>query len=102
MENYVYKRTKDGVHYLDVAKTWEKLMIAARIIAAVQRINPKDVLVSCARVSNAPFLYRSNALFLGCFEPPLRSESHPQVRNPHRGQLLRWQVGARYSDEPEH
>ena len=47
MESYVYKRTKDGVHYLDLAKTWEKLMIAARIIGAVQRQNPKDVLVSC-------------------------------------------------------
>ena len=46
MEGYVYRRTKDGVHYLDLAKTWEKLMIAARIIASVQRSNPKDVLVS--------------------------------------------------------
>ena len=46
MESYVYRRTKDGVHYLDLAKTWEKLMIAARIIGAVQRQNPKDVLVS--------------------------------------------------------
>ena len=46
MENYVYKRTRDGVHYLDLAKTWEKLMIAARIIGAIQTKNPKDVLVS--------------------------------------------------------
>ena len=35
MEPYIYKRTKEGVHYLDLAKTWEKGMIAARIIAAV-------------------------------------------------------------------
>lgn len=46
MEGYVYRRTKDGVHYLDLSKTWEKLMVAARIIGAVQRYNPKDVLVS--------------------------------------------------------
>ena len=46
MESYVYKRTKDGVHYLDLAKTWEKLNIAARIIGAVQLQKPKDVLVS--------------------------------------------------------
>ena len=46
MEPYVYKRTKEGVHYLDIAKTWEKLMVAARIIGAVQEKNPKDVLVS--------------------------------------------------------
>ena len=46
MKNYVYKRNKDGIHYLDISKTWEKLMVAARIIAAVSSKNPKDVLVS--------------------------------------------------------
>lgn len=46
MKSYVYKRNKDGVHYLDLAKTWEKLMVAARVIAAAQAKNPKDVLVS--------------------------------------------------------
>ena len=46
MENYIYKRTKEGVHYLDLAKTWEKTMVAGRIIAAIQEKNPKDVLVS--------------------------------------------------------
>ena len=46
MEPYIYKRTKEGVHYLDLAKTWEKAMVASRIIGAVQEKNPKDVLVS--------------------------------------------------------
>lgn len=46
MKSYIYKRNKDGIHYLDLAKTWEKLMVAARIIAAAQAKNPKDVLVS--------------------------------------------------------
>jgi small subunit ribosomal protein SAe len=46
MVNYVYKRNKDGIHYLDLAKTWEKLMVAARVIAATQAKNLKDVLVS--------------------------------------------------------
>jgi len=46
MSNYIYKRNKDGVHYIDLAKTWEKLMVAARIIAATQAKNQKDVLVS--------------------------------------------------------
>jgi small subunit ribosomal protein SAe len=46
MKSYVYKRNKEGIHYLDLAKTWEKLMVAARIIAAAQSKNPKDVLVS--------------------------------------------------------
>ena len=46
MESYIYDRTRDGVFYLDLAKTWEKTMVAARIIAAIQAKNPKDVLVS--------------------------------------------------------
>jgi len=43
MKDYVYTRNKDGCYYLNIAKSWEKLMIAARIVAAVS--NPKDVLV---------------------------------------------------------
>ena len=46
MESYIYGRSRDGVYYLDLAKTWEKTMVAARIIAAIQDKNPKDVLVS--------------------------------------------------------
>ena len=42
----MYKRNKEGTHYIDLAKTWEKLMVAARIIAATQDKNEKDVLVS--------------------------------------------------------
>ena len=46
MSNYVYKRNKDGIHYLDVSKSWEKIMIAARAIVATQAKNKQDVLVS--------------------------------------------------------
>jgi len=53
MKNYVYTRNKEGVHYIDIAKTWEKLMIAARIVAALE--NPKDVLV----VSNRQYAQRA-------------------------------------------
>jgi len=49
MEPYIYKRNKEGVHYLDLAKTWEKLMVAARIVAAIQEKNPKDVLICSSR-----------------------------------------------------
>lgn len=44
MAPYIYKRNNEGIHIINIAKTWEKLMIAARIIAAIP--NPKDVLVS--------------------------------------------------------
>merc|ERR1711990_521764 len=49
MANYVFKRNKDGIHYLDIAKTWEKLMVAARVIAATQSKNKKDVLIVSSR-----------------------------------------------------
>jgi small subunit ribosomal protein SAe len=44
MEPYTYKRNHEGIHIINLAKTWEKLMLAARIIAAIP--NKKDVLVS--------------------------------------------------------
>jgi small subunit ribosomal protein SAe len=46
-QSYVYKRRPDGVYILHVGKTWEKLMLAARIIAAIE--NPEDVCVISAR-----------------------------------------------------
>jgi len=47
MEPYVWKRRTDGIHIINVGKTWEKLVLAARIIAAVE--NPNDVCVISAR-----------------------------------------------------
>jgi small subunit ribosomal protein SAe len=44
---YVWKRRSDGIHILNIGKTWEKLVLAARIIAAVE--NPNDVCVISAR-----------------------------------------------------
>jgi len=44
MEEYVYKRNNtSGVHVIDLRKTWEKLLLAARAIAAVK--NAADVCV---------------------------------------------------------
>lgn len=50
MESYIYDRTRDGVFYLDLSKTWEKTMVAARIIAAIQEKNKKDVLIVSSRI----------------------------------------------------
>lgn len=41
MEQYVYKRRSDGVHIINLGKTWEKLVLAARAIAAIE--HPADV-----------------------------------------------------------
>merc|ERR1712025_1261843 len=54
MEGYVFRRNKEGIYLINLAKTWEKLMVAARIIAAVQHKNPKDVLVSAPSISKHP------------------------------------------------
>ncbi|KAH0828067.1 hypothetical protein J3R83DRAFT_3721 [Lanmaoa asiatica] len=47
MEPYVFKRRVDGIHVINIGKTWEKLVFAARVIAAVE--NPNDVCVISAR-----------------------------------------------------
>ncbi|BFZ63218.1 structural constituent of ribosome [Saitoella coloradoensis] len=47
MEPYVYKRRPDGVNLINLQKTWEKIVLAARIIATIE--NPSDVCVISAR-----------------------------------------------------
>jgi len=52
MNPYIYKRNNEGIHIINLGKTWEKLMLAARVIAAIP--NPKDVLI----VSNREYAQR--------------------------------------------
>jgi len=47
MARYMYKKKADGHYIINLQKTWEKLILAARIIAAVE--NPQDVCVVSAR-----------------------------------------------------
>ncbi|KAJ3096304.1 structural constituent of ribosome [Phlyctochytrium planicorne] len=47
MAPYVWKRRNDGIHVINIGKTWEKIVFAARIIAAIE--NPADVCVISAR-----------------------------------------------------
>lgn len=44
---YVYKRRADGINIINVGKTWEKLVLAARVLAAVE--NPADIVVISSR-----------------------------------------------------
>ena len=46
-QGYVFKRKSDGIHIINLRKTWEKLILAARIIASVE--NPADVCVISSR-----------------------------------------------------
>lgn len=47
MGEYIWRRRNDGVHILNIGKTWEKLMLAARVIVAIE--NPTDVIAISAR-----------------------------------------------------
>ncbi|OJK04982.1 hypothetical protein ASPACDRAFT_1893395 [Aspergillus aculeatus ATCC 16872] len=47
MEPYLWKTRPDGVNVINIGKTWYKIVLAARIIAAID--NPADVCVISAR-----------------------------------------------------
>jgi len=47
MDPYVWKRRSDGIHLINIGKTWEKMVLAARAIAAIE--NPADICVISAR-----------------------------------------------------
>jgi len=53
MEQYVFKKRNDGVNIINLKKTWEKMVLAARAIAAVE--NSADVFV----VASRPFAQRA-------------------------------------------
>lgn len=48
MESYIYNTRPDGVNIINIGKTWEKIVLAARIIAAVP--NASDVVAVSARI----------------------------------------------------
>merc|ERR1712076_256714 len=47
MEQYVFKKKNDGINIINLKKTWEKILLAARAIAAVE--NPSDVFACASR-----------------------------------------------------
>jgi len=47
MKRYVWKRNANGFYIINLAKTWEKLVLAARVIVAIE--NPADVCVISGR-----------------------------------------------------
>jgi len=63
MERYTFKRKKDGVHLINLGKTWEKLVLAARIIVAIE--NPQDVVVVSARPYGQRAVFKF-AQYTGC------------------------------------
>jgi len=47
MHRYVWRRKRDGVHIINLGKTWQKLVLAARVIVAIE--NPEDVVAISSR-----------------------------------------------------
>eukprot|EP01103_Thecamoeba_quadrilineata_P000127 TRINITY_DN100_c0_g2_i1.p1 TRINITY_DN100_c0_g2~~TRINITY_DN100_c0_g2_i1.p1 ORF type:complete len:299 (+),score=73.23 TRINITY_DN100_c0_g2_i1:104-1000(+) len=47
MNRYVWRRRTDGVHIINIRKIWEKIVLAARVIAAIE--NPADISVVSTR-----------------------------------------------------
>jgi len=47
LERYIWRRRLDGVHLINLGKTWEKIQLAARIIVAIE--NPEDVIAISGR-----------------------------------------------------
>jgi len=47
MEQYVYKRRPDSVHIINLRRTWEKLLLAARAVCAIE--HPAEVFVISSR-----------------------------------------------------
>ena len=60
MEQYIFKKTNEGKNIINLKKTWEKILLAARAIAAVE--NPADVYVCASR----PYTQRAVLKFARC------------------------------------
>jgi len=68
MKRYVFKRNENGIHIIDIRKTWEKLQLAARALVAIE--NSKDICaVALSAQSTVPLAQRAVlklGAYLGC------------------------------------
>lgn len=53
MEQYVYKRRSDGINIINIGRTWEKILLAARAIVAIEHATEVYV------ISSRPFGQRA-------------------------------------------
>ncbi|MBZ3889120.1 40S ribosomal protein SA [Sciurus carolinensis] len=72
MEQYVYKRKSDGIYIINLKRTWEKLLLAARAIVAIE--NPANVSVISSRNTGQRAVLKFTAAtgatpIAGCFTP---------------------------------
>jgi len=72
MERYVWKRRSDGIHIINLAKTWEKLILAARIFVTIE--DPADIaLISGPQIGQRAVMkfaqYTGATALMGRFTP---------------------------------
>nr|XP_045251042.1 40S ribosomal protein SA-like [Macaca fascicularis] len=72
MEQYICKRKSDGIHTINLKRTQEKLLLAARAIVAIE--NPADVSVISSRNTGQRAMMKFVAAtgatpIAGCFIP---------------------------------
>lgn len=63
MGDYIWRRRNDGIHIINVGQTYEKLMLAARVIVAIE--NPADVIAISARPYGQRAVFKF-AQYTGC------------------------------------
>jgi small subunit ribosomal protein SAe len=82
MKPYVWRRRKDGVCIINIGKTWEKLVLAARILVAIE--NPEDILVVSARQSGQRSVFKfaqyTGASYIGSRFTAGTLTNHSQAR----------------------
>jgi small subunit ribosomal protein SAe len=62
MEPYLWKTRPDGINVINIGKTWEKIVLAARIIVAID--NPADSTFFHAQARDIESQLEPNAKFL--------------------------------------
>ena len=65
MEKYVFKKKTDGINIINLKRTWEKILLAARVIASVE--NPADVFVCGSGLFSQRAILKFARLVRSCF-----------------------------------
>jgi len=86
MMNYVHSRSSTQNHIFNLGKTWEKIMMAARAIAAIQ--NPQDVMVISGKAQGQRAVlkfgyYTGSQAIAGRFSPgALTNQNQSSFKEP--------------------
>ena len=72
MKQYIYKRKSDGIYIINLERTWEKLVLVAHVIVAMENLADVSA-ISPRNIGQQPVLKFAAATgatpFAGCFTP---------------------------------